>query len=63
MGHDSNCEIMYPYIDFIVCLSSADQECEQNKQFFLMKDKETGWFFPREEYPIIKNFFAVTDNL
>lgn len=54
---------MYPYIDFIVCLSSADQECEQNKQFFLMKDKETGWFFPREEYPIIKNFFAVTDNL
>lgn len=62
-GHDSDCEIMYPYIDFVVCLSSADQECEQNQQFFLMKDRGTGWFFPREEYPIIKNFFAVTDNL
>lgn len=62
-GYDDSYEIKYPFIDFIVCIASSEQEDCQEQQFFLMKDKQTGWFFPREEYPIIKNFFAVTDNL
>ncbi len=54
----------YPHIDFIVCIAclEEDEECIK-KQFFLIKDSESGRYVLRSEYPIIKNFFGVTDNL
>ncbi len=54
----------YPHIDFIVCIAclEEDEECTE-KQFFLIKDSESGRYILRSEYPIIKNFFGVTDNL
>lgn len=54
----------YPNIDFIVCIASSEEyeECAE-KQFFLIKDNESGRFILRQEYPIIKNFFGITDNL
>ena len=56
--------IEYPHIDFIVCIAclEEDEECIE-KQFFLIKDSESGRYILRSEYPIIKNFFGVTDNL
>ncbi|MFZ2975915.1 MAG: DUF6602 domain-containing protein [Candidatus Moraniibacteriota bacterium] len=56
--------IEYPYIDFIVCIACLEknEECIK-KQFFLIKDNVSGRFILCQEYPIIKNFFAVTDNL
>ena len=54
----------YPHIDFIVCVASLelDEECTE-KQFFLIKDNISGRFILRSEYPIINNFFGITDNL
>lgn len=56
--------IEYPHIDFIVCIAclEEDEECAE-KQFFLIKDSESGRYVLRSEYPIIKNFFGITDNL
>ncbi len=56
--------IEYSYIDFIICIAclEEDEECME-KQFFLIKDSESGRYVLRAEYPIIKNFFGVTDNL
>lgn len=56
--------IEYPHIDFIICIAclEEDEECTE-KQFFLIKDEVTGRFNLELEYPIIKNFFAITDNL
>ncbi len=56
--------IQYPYIDFIVCIAclEEDEECTE-KQFFLIKDEASGRFNLVLEYPIIKNFFAITDSL
>jgi len=56
--------IEYPHIDFIVSIAclEEDNECME-KQFFLIKDSESGRYILRSEYPIIKNFFGVTDNL
>jgi hypothetical protein len=54
----------YPHVDFIVCIGCLEgaEECIE-KQFFLIKDSESGRYVLRSEYPIIKNFFGVTDNL
>lgn len=56
--------IHYPNIDFIVCIAclEEDEECI-DKQFFLIKDDVSKRYILRQEYPIIKNFFGVTDNL
>lgn len=56
--------LKYPYINFIVCIAclDEDEECTE-KQFFLIKDDISGRFILRSEYPIIKNFFGITDNL
>lgn len=56
--------IEYPHIDFIVCIAclEEDEECTE-KQFFLIKDEVSGRFTLELEYPIIKNFFAITDNM
>jgi len=61
---DTALSIKYPYIDFIVCIAclEEDEKCME-KQFFLIKDSESGRYILRSEYPIIKNFFGVTDNL
>jgi len=54
----------YPNIDFIVCIASLEEDAScMGKQFFLIKDDASGRFVLRQEYPIIKNFFGVTDNL
>ena len=55
---------IYPHIDFIVCIAclEEDEECTE-KQFFLIKDNTSGRFILQLEYPIIKNFFGITDNL
>lgn len=57
-------EIKYLHIDFMVCIAclEEDEECIE-RQFFLVKDKGSQRFVLKQEYPIIKNFFAVTDNL
>jgi hypothetical protein len=56
--------IEYPYIDFIVDIACLEEETSRTeKQFFLVKDKSSGRYVLRQEYPIIKNFFGVTDNL
>lgn len=57
-------KIHYPNIDFIICIAclEIDEECIE-KQFFLIKDEESGRFILKSEYPIIKNFFGITDNL
>jgi hypothetical protein len=54
----------YPHIDFIICIASLeeDESCIEN-QFFLIKDNILGKFTLRSEYPIIKNFLGITDNL
>lgn len=56
--------LIYPNIDFIVCIACLEEDeiCIE-KQFFLIKDNTSGRFILRSEYPIIKNFFGVTDNL
>lgn len=56
--------IKYPHIDFIACIAclEEDEECVE-KQFFLIKDYISGRYNLKLEYPIIKNFFGVTDNL
>jgi len=56
--------IEYPHIDFIVCVAclEEDEECT-DKQFFLIRECESGRYLLRSEYPIIKNFFGVTDIL
>lgn len=57
-------KIEYPHIDFIISIAclEEDEECIE-KQFFLIKDEISGRFNLVLEYPIIKNFFAITDNL
>lgn len=57
-------QLKYPYIDFIICIASLEQEedCIE-KQFFLIEDESSGTFTLSLEYPIIKNFFAITDNM
>jgi len=57
-------DLEYPNIDFIICIASLeeDEECIE-KQFFLIKDETSGRFVLRQDYPIIKNFFVVTENL
>jgi hypothetical protein len=54
----------YPNIDFIVCIACLEdnEECVEG-QFFLIRDEMSGRYELKQEYPIIKNFFAVTDNL
>ena len=61
---DSVRTLEYPFIDFIVCIASLDESegCIE-KQFFIIRDNDSGRFILRQEYPIIKNFFGVTDNL
>lgn len=61
---DLNLEKKYIHIDFIVCIAclEEDEECTE-QQFFLVKDEGSQRFVLKQEYPIIKNFFAVTDNL
>lgn len=61
---DLNLEMKYIHIDFIVCIAclEEDEECTE-QQFFLVKDEGSQRFVLKQEYPIIKNFFAVTDNL
>jgi len=61
---NSNSMLMYPNIDFIVCIAclAENEECIE-KQFFLIKDDVSGRFILQSEYPIIKNFFGITDNL
>ena len=63
-GEDTSLKIEYSHIDFIVdvaCLE--DDELCIEKQFFLIKDRSSGRYVLKQEYPIIKNFFGVTDNL
>ncbi len=61
---DAAVSIVYPHIDFIVCIACLEEDEEFiEKQFFLIKDNESGRYILRSEYPIIKNFFGVTDNL
>lgn len=56
--------IEYPHIDFIVCIACFEEDEERiEKQFFLIKDTISGRYILRSEYPIIRNFFGVTDNL
>lgn len=61
---DSTVGIEYPHIDFIICIAclEEDEECTE-KQFFLIKDNESGRYILQLEYPIIKSFFGITDNL
>ena len=56
--------LAYPNIDFIVSIAclEEDEQCTE-KQFFLIKDYMSGRYILRSEYPIIKNFFGITDNL
>lgn len=56
--------IEYPYVDFIVCIACLEEndECTE-KQFFLIKDGQSGRYILRSEYPIIRNFFGITDIL
>ena len=61
---DLNLKMKYLHIDFIVCIAclEEDEECTE-QQFFLVKDEGSQRFVLKQEYPIIKNFFAITDNL
>jgi len=61
---DAGKRLEYPYVDFIVCIAclEEDYECIE-KQFFLIKDNESGRYILRSEYPIIRNFFGITDIL
>jgi hypothetical protein len=54
-------DIKYPNIDFIINIACLDEESIE-KQLFLIKNI-SGRFELRQEYPIIKNFFGVTDNI
>ena len=63
-GDDLRVSPNYPNIDFIVCIACLeDDETCTEKQFFLIKDKVSGRYILQLEYPIIKNFFGITDNL
>ncbi len=55
---------LYSNVDFIVCIAclEVDDACTE-QQFFLIKDVSSGRYMLQLEYPIIKNFFGVTDNL
>lgn len=56
--------LAYPHVDFIICIaSSAKRRKRIEKQFFITRDTISGRYFNRQEFPIIKNFFGVTDNL
>ena len=61
---DLSLEMKYLHIDFIVCIACLEEneECTE-QQFFLTKDEASERFILKQEYPIIKNFFVVTDNL
>lgn len=63
-GKNTGLILLYPDIDFIICIGSLDldEDCI-DKQFFLIKDEVAGRFILTTDYPIIKNFFAITDNL
>ncbi len=57
-------EMKYLHIDFMVCIACLEEDEEYTEhQFFLVKDRSSQRFVLKQEYPIIKNFFAVTDNL
>jgi hypothetical protein len=59
-----NLNLEYSYIDFIICIACLEEnEVRTEKQFFLMKDDVSERYILRLEYPIIKNFFGITDNL
>lgn len=69
---DLSLEMEYLHIDFIVCIACLEEDkiacLEEDKeyteqQFFLIKDKRTQRFVLKQDYPIIKNFFGLTDNL
>lgn len=69
---DLSLEMEYLHIDFIVCIACLEEDkiacLEEDKeyteqQFFLIKDKRSQRFVLKQDYPIIKNFFGLTDNL
>jgi hypothetical protein len=55
--------LKYLSIDFIVCIACLDVEECMEKQFFLIKDNSSQRHILKPEYPIINNFFGITDNL
>lgn len=57
-------EMKYLHIDFMLCIACLEEDEEYTEQqFFLVKDRRSQRFVLKQEYPVIKNFFAVTDNL
>lgn len=61
---DSSLKTKYPNIDFVINIASINDDEDFNDQrFFLIKDELSGTFTLSLEYPIIKNFFAITDNM
>lgn len=61
---DVGLRLIYPNIDFIVCIACLEEDEERTaKQFFLEKDNIRNNYILQQDYPIIKNFFKVTDNL
>ncbi|MBP9782112.1 MAG: hypothetical protein KBC50_00015 [Candidatus Pacebacteria bacterium] len=61
---NTSLKIEYSNIDFIIDIACVEEDefCTE-KQFFLIKDKDSERYVLQQEYPIIKNFFGVTDNL
>jgi len=61
---DGSMSIIYPSIDFITNIACIDEDesCTEN-QFFLMKDSSSGRYSLVLDYPIIKNFFSIIENL
>lgn len=61
---DLRLELLYPNIDFIICIASlsSDEDCTE-EQFFLRRDEQTGRYLNYLDFPIIKNFFTIIENL
>ena len=56
--------ISYPDIDFITNIAClCDDEDRTEEQYFLVKDNQSGSYSLLLEFPIIKNFFSIIENI
>jgi hypothetical protein len=62
---ESKFKLEYPFIDFILCLSTSEEyEIERiQNQYFFLKDYSSKRYILNVELPMIKHLFAITDNV
>lgn len=63
-NEDQSLRLWYPNIDFMISIACTEEDATcLEKQLFIIKDDSSGRFILSAEYPVIKDFFGITDNL